>query len=173
MGDPATSLYYLYSTLSQTMAGAAGFLAAVAAYKLKELDDQIAPDAGTLVALWNDVGQGGPEADRSIWDAWRRRDYTTMLTRLEADHRWEQARRAEYDRFVVLAKRYRSLLNALKWALILTGLTVLSAIIVLAIIQTLGCGMACALLIAGPIAGAACLVSYVFVVRSMFTRATG
>ena len=162
--DPATSLYYLYSTLAQTLASAAGLLAAVAIYKLPDLEDRITPVGSQLVSLWED--EPDPAA-RAIGMAWRKGDFAQVVVHLEVDQRWAGSRRAEYERFKELVANYHQLRGRATLALALTFSVIAVSLIAIAYGHGFSDATRRAWLAAGPILFALCFVSYARVGRSL------
>lgn len=166
--DPATSMYYLYSTLAQTLASAAGLLAAVAIYKIPDLEDRIAPVGDVLVSLWADMGDENPdEGARAIWAAWRKGDFKKVVVHLEIDQRWLGGRQGEYERFKDLVANYHQLRGRATLALATTFVVVAVSLVALSIGHSLPPEQLRWWLMGGPILFGLCFLTYVRVGRSL------
>src|SRR5262249_24012381 len=149
-------------------ASAAGLLAAVAIYKIPDLEDRIAPVGDVLVSLWAEVSPGDPdESARAIWAAWRRGDFKRVAVHLEVDQRWLGSRQPEYERFKDLVANYHQLRGLATLALFTTFLVVAVSLVALSIGHSLPPEQLRWWLMGGPIFFGLCFVTYVRVGRSL------
>lgn len=158
----ASPIYYMYSTIAQTMAAAGGFLAAIGTYRLQQLGNDIERLGCPQIA----AGTVDDARAAELEQAWKRRDYRRAADLIRGS---DDGKFAEFDG---LARDYHKLRSWLAASLYATGSAVLIALLALCFGQQL-IGFDPISLLAGWLITLVCFLFYVEVVLSLRVGSRG
>jgi hypothetical protein len=155
--------YYTFSTISQTLAGAFGFLVAVVLYKMQGMDHELVLLCGRTIhpGSWD-----GPFDSASM--AARNRDWLRvadlmkdLVPRERFDPNTRKQLELEKERLLNKIERVRFLVDGLRYALTATGLVIFISLgLVLFTPVIVKLGWAWPLLIVDWFAAGGCLITY-------------
>lgn len=154
------SLYYTFSTIAQSLAGAIGLLGAFVLFRLQSLKGEIETDARQISTVVDSV-LGGDDA-RNLFRNGRYRDLLKRLGEITVQQSTYQCA-DERARLSLLLDRKDSVLRRFKVALYLTVGLIMTSVSILVSAEPLArCApLATSLFVLGLLLLAACLASYV------------
>ncbi len=170
MNDWSNTVYYTFSTISQTLAGAVGLLAAFVIIRLGAIRAALHEKA---VIINNTVDHGDPALEQEAYRLFAKGEDATLvrLCRSQPGH-WNAIIYGQHvsGAHLPIAERLlahmQSVLVRLWIALGLTALSILGSVFVLSIAPiVLARGVHREVLVVGVIATLVCLVSYVEAIR--------
>ena len=159
----SNALYYTFSTIAQTLAGAMALLAAFLLYRLQTLNQSIEKDAERIsIAL-------APYHGRAH-EMLRGREYNELLKAAEYIPQGQARPEAESARLSTLLRTKQNLLRRFKIALYLTASLITLSIAVLVATPYLSTFQLAVYTVfaSGLIGFVACIVSYISVLRAAF-----
>ncbi len=170
-----TSLYYTFSTIAQTIAGAIGLLGAFLIYHLIETQRSLNEYLEELYSYYP-KGQGMEDLDFM----WEHKDIDGLLKYFRED-KLRQLEVGDFlakPKYLVPAERLHEhrklLLKRTKVALLLTCITIILSLFILPIVSFLVCwfdrAILVGILIAGPILGSLCIYLYARIVLTIFQK---
>ena len=170
--EQSTSLYYTFSTISQTLAGAIGLLGAFVLFRFSSLNEVLRlSGANVLTGIDQDasrVGYSLNERSRELNRLWRDGNFVSFRTLYRSiKHSMDvsDATVRYIDDFESALAKKRSLLRVLIVALALTCLTLVFSVFVLCMTPDIvTTGSVNAVFIFGVSAFVGCLISYVVVI---------
>jgi hypothetical protein len=116
----ANSVYYAFSTFSQTLAGAIGFLAAVVLYRIQGLDAEINVYGESVVTYWPNVSPGDLNVDAvKAHRFWRTRQFAELIALVKQTPNATEdnpQRKEDYGRLVPVLGIRKQLLGVLRGA---------------------------------------------------------
>ncbi len=166
----ANSVYYAFSTFSQTLAGAIGFLAAVVLYRIQGLDAEINVYGESVVTYWPNVSPGDLNVD-AAHRFWRTRQFAELIALVKQTPNATEdnpQRKEDYGRLVSVLGIRKQLLGAFYVALVLTTLALAMSGLVLIRVHAIRATTAAAVLVVGYSGFVACLVAYGVVAVTIF-----
>jgi len=129
------TLYYTFSTIAQSLAGAIAFLGAFVLFRLQAISHLLSSSAELLARAW----MGDPEIQRAV----AARDYPVALVRAEqlvklpVPSGWGLIHQAALEGMQQSLTQRASILRSLRGALVLTAVVMTGAIVVLASVSAL------------------------------------
>ena len=160
----SNALYYTFSTIAQTLAGAMALLAAFLLYRLQVLNRAIEEDAERISeALVPYHGRAH--------EMFRGQEYVELLRAAESGYfpQGNPPVQAERARLTMFLRTKKTVLKHFKVALYLTaGLITFSIVALVATPQISSVAVSYAILAFGVLGFVACMLSYITVLRSAF-----
>lgn len=169
MENMDTALYYTFSTIAQTLAGAIALLSAFVLYQLQSLHKEMEEKSGTVICQYNDE-------HRKILQDYENHGQYDELFEYVLKHPLDSNQitdhiKSSQERLGVLVQSKKSLMADFRFSLFLTVGLIAASIIVLSVTPILNtlCSVVFLTFIIGIVWFITCLAKYVCLVNKILT----